>query len=308
LNLVDDTAHKQMLSQMVTQGIIDVRTFLESFGLDADTIRARLEEYEGTALDANHFSFLQSVEQEVGRTLAPAIAKARADQLGLKLPEEGTEGGGETFASKLPKNILKVASDEDEEIELEIDEKTAETREERQQERDIQRIKKKKERIVKNLEVPLERNKKPPRNDMKKPKLFSSLDPSVVSIVSFDKSQDMLEEIEKINSSREDWIAELMQKEIDSNVIRVAQQLEDSVILLGNTKERINKIMFYLPQIFASKFGNNGSSLFDKTKHAKEKFGSEIIKTAYTLDTQLGDTIKPEEKAEIIRSTINSIL
>ncbi len=306
LNLVDDTAHKQMMSQMVTQGIIDVRTFLESFGLDADTIKARLEEYEGTPLDANHFSFMQSVEQEVGRTLAPAIAKARANEMGLKLPEEGDEGGGggETFSKKMPDKILKLSADED----YDDDEKTAETRKERQIERDMQRIKKKKERTVKELEVPLEKNKKPPRTDMKKPKLFSSLDSATSSIISFDKSQDMLEELDSINKSREDWVAKLMEKELDQNVIRVAQKLEDSVLTIGDSKERVGQIMKYLPQLFASKFGKNGTSLFDKVEMAKEKFSDEITKVAYTLDTQLSDTIKPEEKAEIVRNTVNSIL
>jgi len=305
LNLVDDTAHKQMLSQMVTQGIIDVKTFLESFGLDAETVKARLEEYEGTPLDANHFSFLQSVEQEVGRTLAPAIAKARAEKLGLKLPEEGGEGGGgETFSSKSPTRIIKLGADEEDDD----DEKIAETRVERQQERDMQRIKKKKERTLKSLEVPLERHKKPPRGDMQKPKLFSSLDPSVASIVSVDKADDILDEIDLINKSREGWVTELIEKSIDPNVIRVAQKLEDSVLMICDPKERISQIMKYLPQVFASKIDNNGGSLYDKTEKAKKKYGNEMTKIAYTLDAQLSDTVKLPEKTKIIRKTIDNII
>jgi hypothetical protein len=74
LNFVDDTQHKQMLSQMVAQGQVDMQTWLECFGLDAETIKDRLKRFEGTSLDINYFTMMNGAASEAGRVLAPAIA------------------------------------------------------------------------------------------------------------------------------------------------------------------------------------------------------------------------------------------
>jgi len=108
LNLTDDTQHKQMLAQAVSEGKVDVGTWLEYFGLNSDSIAERLKKNEDTVLDPTYNELRRSIMMEVGRSLGPAVAKVYADAYGLEL-EEG--GFGMFGSSKVP--ITKFGKDFD---------------------------------------------------------------------------------------------------------------------------------------------------------------------------------------------------
>jgi hypothetical protein len=97
LNLTDDTQHKQMLAQAVAEGKVDVGTWLEYFGLNVDTIAERLKKNEDTVLDPVYNELRRSIMNEVGRQLGPAVAKVYAESYGLELDDSG--GGFGMFGS-----------------------------------------------------------------------------------------------------------------------------------------------------------------------------------------------------------------
>ena len=100
LNLTDDTQHKQMLAQAVSEGKVDVGTWLEYFGLNSDSIAERLKKNEDTVLDPTYNELRRSIMMEVGRSLGPAVAKVYADAYGLELQDQG--GFGMFGSSKVP--------------------------------------------------------------------------------------------------------------------------------------------------------------------------------------------------------------
>jgi len=190
LNLTDDTQHKQMLAQAVSEGKVDVGTWLEYFGLNSDSIAERLKQNEDTVLDPTYNELRRSIMMEVGRTLGPAVAKVYADAYGLELEDQG--GGMGMFASsKVP--ITKFGKDFDIEYtkdgtlsikpkmiveEYDVD-KIAETRDEREQDREQNKSDKGIEQSKKNFEVTnIDSDKlKPPRKDLSKkkvPKIFKA--------------------------------------------------------------------------------------------------------------------------------------
>jgi len=112
LNLTDDTQHKQMLAQAVAEGKVDVGTWLEYFGLNVDTIAERLKRNEDTVLDPVYNELRRSIMMEVGRQLGPSVAKVYAEAYGLELDDGGMGGGFGMFgSSKVP--ITKFGKDFD---------------------------------------------------------------------------------------------------------------------------------------------------------------------------------------------------
>ena len=108
LNLTDDNQHKQMLAQMVERGFLDVETWLEYFGLDASLIGEKLKKFENTPLDPNYQELQRTIQGEIGRVLGPAMAKVRAEEMGLELATEGEDGG--RFGSGYAKGMTKDGS------------------------------------------------------------------------------------------------------------------------------------------------------------------------------------------------------
>ena len=108
LNLTDDTPHKQMLAQMVTEGKVDVATWLELFGLDPDSIMENLEKEQFTPFDPNFSAMQQAIYAAMADRLAPALAEKRAMEMGIEIDlgaggpgggMGGPEGGGLKFGS-----------------------------------------------------------------------------------------------------------------------------------------------------------------------------------------------------------------
>ena len=93
LNLTDDTPHKQMLAQMVTEGKVDVATWLELFGLDADSIMENLEKEQFTPFDPNFSAMQQAIYTAMADRLAPALAEKRAMEMGIEIDIGGGAGG-----------------------------------------------------------------------------------------------------------------------------------------------------------------------------------------------------------------------
>ena len=196
LNLTDDNQHKQMLSQMVDRGFLDVETWLEYFGLDADIILDKINRFKDSPLDPNYQDLQRSIQTEVGRIIGPAIAKKRAEEMGLDLPDDQNQ-----YANDESVNFVKLAGNDVEDMPVttknlyatlvsEVTEyamqklaekdglKTAESREERKRQRHIQKLKRVQQDRVKSNEIDTEKKTFPGRSDVtkyqKNVKLFGS--------------------------------------------------------------------------------------------------------------------------------------
>ncbi|MDO8640911.1 MAG: hypothetical protein Q7R33_05155 [Nitrosarchaeum sp.] len=195
LNLTDDTQHKQMLGQAVSEGKVDIGTWLEHMGLNSDSIAERLKANEDTVFDPAYNELRRSVMMEVGRSLGPAVAKVYAEAYGLELDDQGGMGmfGKSTVPiTKFGKNfdinygkdgelIIKPIMEIVEYPLAQTDEKknnpielTAESRDQRRHEREVNRSKRMTERSKKKLEISDNQHLKPPRKDLKKlPQIFN---------------------------------------------------------------------------------------------------------------------------------------
>jgi hypothetical protein len=297
LNFVDDTAHKQMLSQMVTAGQIDVQTWLECFGLDPETIKERLKNFEGTPLDINYVEMMRNAAAEVGRALAPAIAELRAKQMGLEVPKEGA-----AFKSKQEDKMTKTG-------EKDGTDKTAETREERQNERETKRLRRRKRRELEALEVPLNKGLKPPREDMKSPKLNLNKVEAAVPFIDPEKAEAAIAEVQAEDVKKDAWTEKMMKLGADPNSRRAAAAMEEEILSLNgdnNSKSRIKAIRKFLPQILASDV--EGENLMDRVEAAKVKYADKIMDMSYDLDAKLSEAKTSQETKQVIRSILTGAL
>jgi hypothetical protein len=311
LNFVDDTSHKQMLSQMVSQGQIDLETWLECFGLDAETIADRLKKWSGTNLDVSQFEINRSMASEVGRILAPAVAKRKAEEEGLQL--EDPNAGNAMFANK---DKMKKEATVEEEIAFELGdkeiEKEAETRDQREHERTVKQNIHRTDKIVKELEVPTEKRKKPPRKDLKVPKLFEASEKGGYDEVPFldpHKSTLIAAEVKTSESEKDKWISSMIELGFDTNSRRAALNLENDLLSLnGNndSKNRISILKKYLPQIYASKIKEG--SIFEKTESAKSKFENQISSACFNLESKLSRSSEPKNIKRSVRLVLQEVL
>jgi len=291
LNFVDDTAHKQMLAQMVTQGQIDMQTWLECFGLDAETVRDRLKRFEGTPLDINYFAMMNGASTEAGRALAPAIADIRAKELGLKIEEPETT---EMFASH-----------------KEGIEKVADTREERRYRRQERRKKIDRDNKIKDLEIPLEKRQKPERTDIKKVKIFAEEENNVeipdIPFVDPDKAEEIGKSIINEENTKKAWVESMINDlKLSQNSRRAALNLENEILALNgtsNSKNRIQIIKKYLPQIFASKIKEE-VSIDQKISTVKELYTDDISRITFELEGKLSSSPDVASIKNLIRTKI----
>jgi len=307
LNFVDDTAHKQMLSQMVTSGQVDMQTWLEAFGLDAETIKERLKRFEGTPLDVNYFQMQTGIMSEVGRALAPEIAKIKAKEMGIKMPDENQNA---QFASKSDKFDKQSAAPTELKIALGGQSKIAETRDERTYDRKQRRIKRKQEDKIDELEVPLEKAQKPPRDDMKKEiNLFASEETVGLPFIDTDKAEELSQEVVQEENTRKAWMDKMLNGlKFNQNARRAALNLENEILSLNgdsNTKNRLNLLATYIPQIFATKI-LGGSNITESVDMAKKEFAGEISKVTCDLEKKLDNVHSTKEIKKHIRSTLES--
>jgi hypothetical protein len=271
---------------MVTQGQIDMQTWLECFGLDAETVRERLKRFEGTNLDINYFSLMNGAATEAGRLLAPGIAALRASELGITLEPTGEE----TFASKMDKFV-----------------KQAETRDERRYDRQEKKKDKEREDTLEEIEIPLDKRLKPPRTDQQKVKLFAENNveiPDDIPFVDTDKAEKLGKQILDEQNSKEAWVNFMIKElQLNQNARRAALNLENEILVLNgtsNSKNRIPIIRRYLPQIFASKI-NEDLPIFDKVEKAKQVYGDAISKATFSLEAKLSSK---NDVKESIRNTL----
>jgi len=291
LNFVDDTQHKQMLAQMVMQGQVDMQTWLECFGLDAATVQDRLKRFEGTPLDVNYFAMMNGASTEAGRLLAPNIAELRAKQAGIDFSNE--EEGTEMFASN--EKMIKLAD----------------TREERSFNRQEKRKNKEREKVVQDLEVPLNKRIKPLRTDMKKVKLFSEQENKFeipdIPFVDPDKAEEIGQQVVADENSKNTWINSMMQDlSFSQNSRRAALNLENEILALNgssNSESRMETIDKYLPQIFASKISEE-LPITDKVNRAKQEFSKEIFELTASMETSISSLTKPNDIKKAIRESI----
>jgi|GEM_PF-5425347 len=268
LNLTDDTQHKQMLAQAVAEGKVDTATWLEYFGLNADTIAERLKANEDTVLDPAYNELRRSIMMEVGRSLGPSVAKVYAEAYGIEI-EDPMGGGMGMFASSKP-SITKFGKDfnieygdngeliikpqieietndskHSKKIQKEFQEKSsrpieikAETRDEREHDRDINKQKKHFEKSKKkyNIGKPDSQKLKPPRKDLQliPNDLFKA---SNIIARQFDKSADKSEIDSHVNTITPDNL--MLASESTMTYDDMPFQDTDK---LNNTKERLKKV------------------------------------------------------------------
>lgn len=281
INLVDDTAHKQLLSQMAAAGQIDLQTYIEQFGLDTETIKDRLERLQGTVLDINNNELNRAIAAEVGRALAPALAIQKAEELGLQLPEENPEALEDEF-------------EEDDGIE-----KTAETREERRFQRSLQKNRKRLKRTLDSLDVGTRKKLKPPRVDLKLIKNQSTEYDNLAPLIDKEKIEEILKEEEK---SDEEWIMKMQSLGLDENSRRCAFVLEKEFPILKTNELRMKAFSQYVPQIFASKIKTK-ETLTDKVAKVSERYSEKISNLITDLNKNLDGKSEKEAK-EIFRNAI----
>jgi hypothetical protein len=290
LNFVDDTQHKQMLAQMVTQGQVDMQTWLESFGLDAETVMDRLTRFAGTPLDINYFTMMNGAATEAGRVLAPSIAEIRAKEMGLKYSPETTE----MFASENNKII-----------------KTGETREERHYDRQEKNKKRDRDETLESLEVSLHKRIKPERTDVKNVKLYAEPTGKTeipdIPFIDSDKAEEIGSNIIAEENSRKAWI-ETMLKDLkfSQNARRAALNLENEILALNgtsNSKTRIHTIKKYLPQVFATRITEE-LPITDKVSKAKNLFFDDISNLTFEIESKLNNNHNIENVKDVIRAAL----
>ena len=303
LNLTDDTQHKQMLAQAVAEGKVDTGTWLEYFGLNADTIAQRLKASEDTVMDPVYMELRRSIMMEVGRSLGPSVAKVYADAYGLELQDQGGGGFG-MFGSSKP-SITKFGKDFDidygengtivikPKIErMEID-KVSETRAQREHERSVTKLVNDKEDTKEKLEVmpidPEKKTLKPPREDMTKKVIKPDIFKMMKSVSNMFKGSE----------------AELEDKSVEITTVPVSEQGETSYENMPfqspeKTKQLLEEEKKLEQEL--SEWSNNlkTAGLDQYSRRLAKDSENEIVSAYYKMSNSI-------DKTDIIKSISKSI-
>jgi len=231
--------------------------------------------------------------------------------MGVELPEEGQDGNmmfsdgnrykmlktanGNEYLTKLSKTgkIIRKESKEN---------KEAETRKQRLYEREQKKLNKNKKKNVEKLEVPLEKRKKPPRDDLRKPKLFENEHP-LIGLA--ENSEELIEKAQMMEKQNSVWADKMADLGFNQNARRAAFVLEERLLAVNESpKERIKVIRQFLPQILASKIVS-GKTLQQKVDKAKEKFSDKILDLSFTIDSKISTS---KNKSEDLRSILEKVL
>jgi len=189
--------------------------------------------------------------------------------------------------------------------------KKAETREEREHERSINRVHRETEKKNDELEIDLKPRLKPERKDMKKPKLFEGSNDAGyddIPITDTEKTAEIKENVALAEKEKEKWEEKLVKMGLDNNSKRIILAMEDNLIKAnGNSQERIKLLKEkYLPQLFTSKI--QGKKTFqEKTKLVKERYGEKIQDLSVFVDFRISKA-NENEKPIIIRNCLEQIL
>jgi len=358
LNLTDDTQHKQMLGQAVTEGKVDIGTWLEYFGLNSDSIAERLKQNEDTVMDPVYNELRRSIMMEVGRSLGPAVAKVYAEAYGLELEDQG--GGGMGMFASGKSQITKFGKDFDIEytkdgglsikpkmITEEHDiPKVAESRDEREHNRDLSTSNANIETAKDNLEVTnIDSDKlKPPREDLKRKKMPNILRASQILNRRFaiaeepDESKEQQLDIPKtsiselgysydensplqsqekvalmkekngsVNSDQQQMSLHLSKQGVDEHTRRLVRTAENDIA--SNYYKLINKTKDNSLQHLASKIVNRVyAGMYHSLVNPKESIfkSSQVIKEVFSDDVNKRAS-KLVQKIEIISSANRKI-
>ena len=308
LNLTDDTPHKQMLAQMVTEGKLDVGTWLETFGLDPDVVMERIEKEQYTPFDPNFQALQQALYASIAEQIAPAMAKKRALEMGIEIDtggadEEGVpkfgsmEGTHRTAdgrlvvdtgaemsiseASMVRNLAAALATDVAEQMRREAERKEAETTEERRVERRNRRLERRTEDGKKKFEVKEPPKKKPPRHDMDRKKKFKDLGGAGVKPLIGSSGEELLEAAGDMADGADDFAASLAVV-AGSQFAQAAARFEEAAVRSGPGVCNV-----FCPQLVALAATAPGAPVEDRIREVETSRGDEVGKLSGRVTRRL---------------------
>ena len=342
LNLTDDTPHKQMLAQMVTEGKLDVGTWLGTFGLDADVVRESIEKEQYGPFDPNYQALQQALYAAVAERIAPALAKQRALEMGIEIDAGGEdEGGGPRFGS-LAADIARgpcrthrtadgrtvvdtgapdlagrsavralasaVSADMAAQMRREAGcERTAETDEERRVERRNRRLQRRVEDGKRKFEVEEPPKKKPPRDDMVRKRKFRELGGGVQPLVGPGGASAVAA---GEGMAAEDDFAVGLASAAGNQFASAAARFEEAVV-----RGRPEVCKVFCPQLVALAATEPGAPLEDRIRDVEIRHGGWIGEATDRLIGRLArasrieePTVRERAKRRAVKAAVTGVL
>lgn len=337
VNLADDTPHKQMLAQMVTEGKLDAGTWLETFGLDSDIVLENIEKEQYTPFDPNFQAMQQALYASIAEKIAPAVAARRAREMGIEIdtggsgegdmPKFGTLHGTkrtadgrlivETDAPELTEDrfaqILASKLVQDAEGFMDGMRKQAETREERRVERRNRKLERNTE-DAKNKFEPEPPKKKPPRTDQAKKKKDPMglkdkrrRDKGLPAMLirdesALDAAADMATEA--------DEFAVMLAAKVNPQFASAVARFEEAVARRGAVVYNV-----FCPQLVAFAATGSDGSLDDRIREVESRHGSEIARMSERFVRNLNraarlndPTVRERSRRRVVRAAVGEIV
>jgi len=313
LNLTDDTPHKQMLAQMVTEGKLDVGTWLETFGLDPDVVMERIEKEQYTPFDPNFQALQQALYASIAEQIAPAMAKKRALEMGIEIDAGGDEEGVPKFGSlsgahlaedgrlivdtdadpisevRMARNLASaLTSDAVEQMKRESGRRRAETEEERRVERRNKKLRRHTEDVKKDFEVKEPPKRKPPRKDMIRKKKFKELGNGVKPLVGA-SGESLLEEAAGMSEQADDFAVSLASV-AGSQFANAAARFEESALRSGPAVCNV-----FCPQLVALAATAPGTPVEERIREVETSHGDEIARLTDRVSRRLARASRIED-------------
>ncbi len=333
LNLTDDTPHKQMLAQMVTEGKVDVGTWLETFGLDPDVVLENIEKEQYTPFDANFQALQQALYASIAEKIAPAMAQKRALEMGIELDSGGDEEGDmpkfgsmpgthtatdgrvlidtdgrteEWVAKTLAGALSKDAIDQ---MRLESGRKEAETVEERRVERRNRKMERHVEDARGKFEVKEPPKKKPPRKDMTRKRRFREIGDDAMKPLLGPDAGSAISDAEDMASDSDDFASGLATS-IGSQFASVASRFEEAVVRNGSGVCNV-----FCPQLVALAATESGSSIEDRIREVEVRHGDKLgamsdgVAKRLERASRLSDpTVRERAKRRIVKAAVLGVV
>jgi len=332
LNLTDDTPHKQMLAQMVTEGKVDVGTWLETFGLDPDVVLENIEKEQYTPFDANYQALQQTLYASIAEKIAPAMARKRALEMGIELDTGDDEEGTPKFGSRIAgthttadgrvlidtdrteSGVVKmlagaVTEDVIAQMRRESDRKEAETREERRVDRRNRRMERHVEDARDKFEVKEPPKKKPPRKDMVRKKKFKEIGGSGVKPLLGADSDATISEAADMATEADDFAAGLAAS-LGTQFAATAARFEEAAVRNGSGVCNV-----FCPQLVALAATDPGIPIEDRIREVEVRHSGELgvmsDNIAKRLDraSRLSDpTVRERAKRRIVKAAVLGVV
>jgi len=336
LNLTDDTPQRQMLAQMVTEGKLDVGTWLETFGLDPDVVHESIEKEQYGPFDPNYQALQQALYAAVAERIAPALAKQRALEMGIEI-DTGSEdeGGGPRFGSlagthrtadgrtvvdtEAPDIVgmsaaralaSAVSADMAAQMRREAkrERKVAETEEERRVDRRNRGLQRQVEDGKRKFEVEEPPKKKPPRKDMVRKRKFRELGGGVRPLVG-PGGESAIAAGEGMAAEADEFVAGLASA-AGNQFASAAARFEEAVV---RGSPEVCKV--FCPQLVALAATEPGVPLEDRIRDVEIRYGGKIGEMSDRLLGRLTrasrieePTVRERAKRRAVKAAVTGML